>query len=77
MPPTWGGGGKSWRDPLEGPLSLPCPCTLGIFAVFAVCAGHALHFGELATNTYCVAVACMIKSCFCEVWVDGCKCENI
>ena len=70
------------RDILEGPCwgsSVPAlSMYVRYFSVFAVCAGHVLHFGELATYTWVsVAVACMIKLGFCEVWVDGCKRANI
>ena len=78
MPPTWGRGGKSWRDPVEGPSSLPCPCTLGIFQCLLCVLDMYCTLVELAIYTrVSVAVACMTKLGFCEVWVDGCKRANI
>ena len=50
MAPTWVKGGKSWGDPDQGPLSLPCP--LGIMC--AVCAGY------ITLAWVLFAVACMI-----------------
>ena len=78
MPPTWGRGGKSWRDPVEGPSSLPCPCTLGIFQCLLCVLDMYCTLVELAIYTrVSVAVACMTKLGFCEVWVDGCKRANM
>ena len=60
MAPTWVKGGKSWGDPDQGPLSLPCP--LGIMC--AVCAGYISHIG--------LGFVCSGVHDTTMFWVDAC-----